>query len=90
VSVYIALAIASQGSNTFTIQENTKAFGAPYYQGVRYPAREPRYGVSDNLFIDLPMGTRIGVVAGFTTSGGTMAQVLIFNYTGGIAIEYTS
>lgn len=88
MSLYIAVAIAPQGSNTFTIIDSSKALAPPYVLGQTYPIREPRYGIAQNLAIPVPQGSRIAVLAGYENTGGTVAQSLPFNFTGSIAIEH--
>ena len=87
MSLYAAVAIASQGSNTFTINNSSKALAPPYVQGQLYPIREPRFGIAENLTIAVKKGDRIAILAGFDNAGTALAQSLPFNYTGSIAIE---
>ncbi|WP_127583759.1 hypothetical protein [Paenibacillus koleovorans] len=87
MSLYIAVAIAPQNSNTFTIVNSSKALAPPYVLGVSYPIREPRFGIAEGLNIPVSKGERIAIVTGYENSGGVVAQALPFNFTGSIAID---
>ena len=87
MSLYIAVAIAPQGSNTFTIDPSSKALAPPYVQGQAYPIREPRYGMVKDLTIAVSEGDRVAILTGYDNTDGVVQQSLPFNYTGSIEIQ---
>lgn len=87
LSLYLAVATAPKGSNTFTIHEESRAMAEPFVASVNYPAREPRYGIAENLEIKLRKGDRIAVIAGQESTGSDLSHTLPFLYTGSIEIQ---
>jgi hypothetical protein len=88
VRPYFAVAVATAGSNYFTIAPSsvTLVFQA-YIEGTSYPAYTTRITSATGLGINVGAGSRIMIVGGIQTSGGTLTQTLSFSYTGGVGIQ---
>jgi hypothetical protein len=88
VTLYIAIATAQSGSNTFTIiPSSVTPISVPYVQGTSYPAYTSRTASATGLGISVTAGTRIMIIGGMLTSGGTQALTLPFSYTGGMSLR---
>jgi hypothetical protein len=88
VTPYLAIATAAAGSNRFTIVQSTiTPVSQTYAQGTAYPIYTTRVVSATGLDLRVAAGTRIMVVGGIQTSGGTQAQALPFSYTGGVVIQ---
>jgi hypothetical protein len=88
VTLYLAIATAPSGSNTFTIiPSSVTPISVPYFQGTQYPAYTSRTASATGLDISVTSGTRVMIIGGMLTSGGTQALTLPFSYTGGMSLR---
>jgi hypothetical protein len=88
ISPYFAIATAPPDSVTFTIiPQSITPVSTPYVQGTLYRSYAVRSASATGLGIAVTAGTRVMIVGGIRTSGGTRNQSLYFSFNGGISIR---
>jgi hypothetical protein len=87
VAPYVILATAPDNSNLFTLLQATRTpVATPYIQRTAYPENTIRSGFLDGIGVTITAGTRVAIVGGMTTAGGTQLQAFSFFFTGGILL----
>ena len=84
---FVCIAISNTDSLVFNILKDTITYTEPYVGGTDIPKYSVRRGSLTNLNIDLPAGTLVAIVAGWTGEGVTTEQSTQVSLSGGLFIE---